>query len=92
MEQRKQGSPANPLYDLPKEQLAKVLLKDALPPGAKDDELSNLFKQEWYQDFKNKQSAYYTQLKQKLEASGKTMPVSDKQYPVKIPELQKHMY
>lgn len=91
MEQRKQGSPANPLYDLPKEQLAKVLLKDALPPGAKDDELSNLFKQEWYQDFKNKQSAYYTQLKQKLEASGKTMPVSDNPYPVTSPELQKHM-
>ena len=91
MEMRKQGSPANPLYDLPQDQLTKTLLKDALPPGAKDEELSNLYQQEWYKDFKNKQSAYYTNLKAKLEKEGKSMPASKNPYPVTPPDLQKVM-
>ncbi len=91
MEMRKQGNPANPLYDLPQDQLTKTLLKDALPPGAKDDELSNLYSQEWYQDFKSKQSAYYTKLKESLAKQGKKMPESKNPYPLTPPDLQKSM-
>ena len=91
MEQRKKGNPANPLYDLPQDQLTKVLLKDALPPGAKDPELSNLYKEEWYKDYKNKTSAFYTALKDKLSKQGKSLPKTDNPYPVASPELQKSM-
>lgn len=89
--QVKLGNPSNPLYDLPKDQLTRVLLKATLPPGAKDPELSNLYQQEWYQDYKNKQSKYYDSLKAKLESQGKTMPKSDNPYPTTPPELQKTM-
>ena len=91
MEQRKRGNPANPLYDLPPDQLTKVLLKAALPPGAKDPELSNLWQQEWYQDFNAKRDAYYTQLQAKLAAQGKSFPPQENPYPTTPPELQQVM-
>jgi len=91
MEQRKRGNPANPLYDLPPDQLTKVLLKAALPPGAKDPELSNLWQEEWYQDFNAKRDAYYTQLQAKLASQGKSFPPQENPYPTTPPELQQVM-
>ena len=91
MEQRKRGNPANPLYDLPADQLTKVLLKAALPPGAKDPELSNLWQEEWYQDFNAKRDAYYTQLQAKLASQGKSFPPQENPYPTTPPELQQVM-
>jgi len=91
MEQRKQGNPSNPLYDLLPDQLTKVLLKAALPPGAKDPELSNLWEQEWYQDFNAKRDTYYTQLQAKLASQGKSFPPQKNPYPETPPELQQIM-
>ena len=87
--QRAKGKPGNPLYDLTKGQLTRVLLKATLPPGAKDPELSNLWKEDWYQDFNTKRSAYYEQVKQSLAKEGKSLPQSD--YPQTPPDLQKAM-
>ncbi|MCB1713165.1 MAG: hypothetical protein KDH96_12035, partial [Candidatus Riesia sp.] len=89
--QRAQGKPGNPLYDLPKDQLTRVLLKATLPPGAKDPELSNLYQQEWYQDYNVKRSDYYEALKQELAKDGKTIPQSDNPYPTTPDNLQKAM-
>lgn len=87
--QREKGKPGNPLFDLPKDQLTRVLLKATLPPGAKDPELSNLYEQPWYQDFQIARENYYNAVKESLAKEGKTLPESD--YPKASPELQKVM-
>jgi hypothetical protein len=89
-EQRKQGQPGNPLYDLQGTQLNKVLLKQALPPGASDPELDALWKEEWYQDYKNNTTKFYDSLKAKLAKEGKTLP-SDSTYPTTPPKVQSAM-
>ena len=89
-EQRKQGQPGNPLYDLKGTQLNKVLLKQALPPGASDPELDALWKEEWYQDYKNNTTKFYDSLKAKLAKEGKTLP-SDSTYPATQPKVQSAM-
>lgn len=89
--QRDQGKPGNPLFDLPNPLLTKVLLKAALPPGSKDPELSNLYKQEWYQDYQNARSKYYEGVKSELSKEGKSMPKSTNPYPTTPGNLQKVM-
>lgn len=89
--QRAQGKPGNPIYDLPQEQLTRVLLKATLPPGAKDPELSNLYQQEWYQDYNTKRDAYYQAIKADMAKEGKTMPASTNPYPEAPQDLQKAM-
>lgn len=89
--QAKQGAPSNPLYELPPAQLTRVLLKATLPPGSKDPELSNLYQQEWYQDYNTKRSQYYEQIKSKMAKEGKSLPPSDNPYPETPKALQKTM-
>lgn len=89
--QRERGRAGNPLFDLPNPLLTKVLLKNALPPGAKDPELSNLYREPWYQDYQNSRSKYYDSIKQSLASEGKKMPKSNNPYPETPPELQKVM-
>lgn len=86
-----QGNPSNPLFDLTLEQRTRVLLKATLPPGAKDQELSNLYKQEWYQDYNTKRTKYFEQVKAKLTREGKVLPKSDNPYPTTPPNLQSAM-
>lgn len=90
-EQRKKGKPGNPLFDLKGTQLNKVLLKQALPPGAKDDELDNLWKEDWYQDYQNANNKYYDSIKASMAKEGKVMPKSDNPYPQTPSDLQKAM-
>ncbi len=89
--QRQGDKPGNPLFDLPNPLLTKVLLKAALPPGSKDPELSNLYKEPWYQDYQNARSKYYDGIKASLAKEGKVMPKSKNPYPETPPELQKAM-
>lgn len=89
--QRERGKPGNPLFELPKPLLTKALLKSALPPGAKDPELSNLYKEPWYQDYQNARSKYYDQIKQSMQKEGKVMPKSTNPYPETPANLQKVM-
>lgn len=85
---REKGNPGNPLFDLTHEQLTRVLLKATLPPGSKDPELSNLYQQEWYQDYNVKRTAYYEAVKSKLAKEGKSLPQSDNPYPETPKALQ----
>lgn len=91
LRQRQQGNPGNPLFDLPKPLATKVLLKDALPPGAKDPELSNLWKEPWYQDYQNARSKYYDKVKASMAKEGKSFPKATNPYPETPPNLQKVM-
>lgn len=90
-EQRAQGKPGNPLFDLEGTQLNKVLLKQALPPGASDPELDNLWKEEWYQDYQNNNSKYYDAIAKNLAKEGKSLPKSKNPYPETPDRLQKVM-
>lgn len=88
---RAEGKPGNPMFDLTPQQLTRVLLKATLPPGSKDPELSNLWKQEWYQDYSAQRTRYYDALKATMAKEGKQMPVQTNPYPQTSPELQKVM-
>lgn len=59
MQNKNDGKPIDPVFDLPREYRLKVLQKKQLPPGAKDPELSNLYSKEWYQDYQVAQDRYY---------------------------------
>lgn len=88
---KKNGKPGNPLFDLTPEQVKKVLEKDALPPGAKDPELSSLYKQDWYADYSVAKSNYFKTLKEQAAAAGKPWKQKENAYPETSPELQKVM-
>jgi len=89
--QRERGKPGNPMFDLPNPLLTKVLLKATLPPGSKDPELSNLYKEPWYQDYQNARSKYYDSLKSEMAKTGKSMPKSTNPYPETPKQLQSAM-
>lgn len=89
--QVEKGNPSNPLFELPTPLLTKVLLKDALPPGSKDPELSALNDQEWYQDYKNATGKYYEEIKANLAKQGKELPQTTNPFPTRNPDLQKTM-
>lgn len=63
LQNKYQGKPIDPIFNLSEAQRRKALWKDTLVPGAKDPELSNLYKQEWYHDFQNARGRYYDQKK-----------------------------
>jgi hypothetical protein len=65
---RDQGKVGNPLFDLTPGQVKKVLEKDNLPPGAKDPELSNLYKQDWYAAYSASKSKYFTSIGEQQKA------------------------
>lgn len=85
------GNPSNPLFELPTPLLTKVLLKEALPPGSKDPQLSALYKEEWFQDYQKARSDYYEQVKANMAKQGKELLKSTNPYPTTPPELQKVM-
>lgn len=89
--QRKNGGFGNPLFDLKDWQVKKVLEKEALPPGAKDPELSNLYDKPWYEDYRTQKSAFFTALKNKAAADGRPWAKTDNPYPETPPQLQKVM-
>jgi len=88
-ERAAKGEPSNPLFSLSGDNLKKVLEKEALPPGAKDPELSNLYKQDWYADYSNKKSAYFDAIAKKMQAEGKPAKASD--YPMTPANVQTDM-
>ena len=90
-DQRAKGKPGNPIFDLKGTELNKVLLKQALPPGAKDPELDKLYEQPWYQDYQNANTKYYSAVEQSLKAEGKSMPKSDNPRPMPSTQLQTAM-
>jgi hypothetical protein len=61
-ESRASGEPGNPFFDLSYDQALMVAQQKALPPGASDAGLNQLYEQSWYEQFKDKESAYYDQI------------------------------
>lgn len=75
------GNPLNPMWELPDYQLNKVLLKRAMAPGSEDEELSNLWDEEWYQEYQAANDEYYALVKQRLAEQGKKFPKQENPYP-----------
>lgn len=88
---RQEGKPGNPLFDLEGWQLKKVLEKENLPPGSSDPELSNLYKQDWYADYRNNKTKFFGQLKALSDKEGKPFGSQDNPYPETPAPLQKIM-
>ncbi len=88
---RKAGKPADPMFDLEIGQLKKVLEKDKMTAGQKDKELDILRQQEWYQDYSNKKTAFFDQLKAIAEKEGRTFGDPNNPYPTKPEGLQEVM-
>jgi hypothetical protein len=86
-----QNKTHNPLFGLQSWQVKKVLEKDNLPPGAKDPELSNLYKQDWYQSYAAQKSSYFSAAAKEAAAAGKPFGRQDNPYPVTSDNLQKTM-
>lgn len=63
-----QNSIHDPLFGLEQWQVKKVLEKANLPPGAKDPELSNLYKQDWYANYSAQKSRFITDIKNNLSS------------------------
>lgn len=85
------GQPSNPLFSLSGDRLKKVLEKEALPPGAKDPELSNLYRQDWYAEYSNNKSKYFDAVASRLKAEGKEPKKSDNPYPETPKNVQTDM-
>lgn len=85
------GNPSNPFFDLPFDQARKVLEKEALPPGAQDLELSKLYQQEWFSDYKQAKKDYFDAIKRDSEAKGIKFDTQDNPYPETPPQLQAAM-
>lgn len=66
--QAKNGGTSNPVFDLTPAQRKKVLEKEALPPGAKDPELSNLYKEDWYAKYSAGKSKYFDKIASNVKA------------------------
>lgn len=64
---RAEGKAGNPLFDLTSNQVKKVLEKENLPPGAKDPELSQLYSQPWFQDYKNAKTNFFNAIRKQQE-------------------------
>ncbi len=82
------GNLSNPLWDLSNEQLKQVLLKRTLPPGASDPTLSNLWQEDWYEEYQAKNDIFYSQIQKRLESEGKSLPQQENPYPTASDELQ----
>lgn len=88
---KKEGKPGNPLFELENWQLKKVLEKEAMPPGSQDPELSKLFSQEWYANYRNEKTEFYKKLKELSTKEGWSFAQSDNPYPEASPQLQTAM-
>jgi hypothetical protein len=87
----KKGKPSNPLMELEEWQLKKVLEKENLPPGAEDPELSKLYDQEWFDDYRNKKTLYFSKLKAIATKENKPFGNNDNPYPEAGADLDKVM-
>ena len=88
------GKPIDPIFDgsVTPEQRRVLLWKKTLPPGTSDPTVKKLYEQDWYQDYQNKESAYYDKKKVWNKEMGyKEPPQSTNPYPEASPELQKSM-
>lgn len=85
------GKPIDPIFDLEKDKRNIVLAKKMKLPGSKDEGFNKLYDEEWYQDFRQKQDAYYKEKRAYNKSRGFKDQESDNPYPEANRELQKAM-
>lgn len=91
LQNKQDGKPIDPIFNLSRDLRLKVLQKKQLPPGAKDPELSNLYTQEWYQDLQNQQEKYYAAKQAYNSAKGYKNNTAENTYPTAPPAIQRVM-
>jgi len=85
------GKPIDPLFDLPPAQRNIVLAKKLKLPGSKDEGFNTLYDQEWYQDFRKKQDTYYASKDQYKAKMGFADIKETNPYPEADQRVQKDM-
>jgi hypothetical protein len=88
MQNKKDGKPIDPLFNLPKDQRNMVLWKNSLPPGAKDDAVTAMYDQDWYEQFRNEQGKYFGAKDKYAEKRGFNKFTDTNPYPKPTDELQ----
>lgn len=91
LQNKQDGKPIDPIFNLSRDLRLKVLQKKQLPPGAKDPELSNLYTQEWYQDLQNQQEKYYAAKQAYNSSKGYKNNTAENTYPTAPPAIQRVM-
>lgn len=81
MQNQYDGRPIDPIFYLPKDQRNMVLAKKLKLPGSKDEGFNTLYDQEWYQNFRQQQDAYYGAKSEYAKSKGWGDYESDNPYP-----------
>lgn len=85
------GKPVDPIFALDGEARRLVLWKKTLPPGTTDDSVKKIYEQDWYQDFRDQESAYYNAKIAWNDKMGYANVDKEDDYPQATPEVQDAM-
>ncbi len=91
MQNKYDGKPIDPIFNLPDDQRNIVLAKKLKMPGSKDEGFNTLYDQPWYQDFRNSQDTYYKDKGTYAKKMGWSEYKSDNPYPEAKPETREAM-
>lgn len=91
MQNKYDGRPIDPIFNLPTDQRNVVLAKKLKLPGSKDEGFNTLYDQPWYQDFRKQQDDYYKAKDGYKEKRGFADIKETNPYPEADPETQKAM-
>ena len=89
MQNKYDGRPIDPLFNLPENQRNVVLAKKLKLPGSKDEGFNTLYDQDWYQNFRKKQDEFYTSKSAYAKKRGWSDYESDNPYPEAKKDVQK---
>lgn len=88
MQNEYDGKPIDPLFNLPKDKRLRVLWKNSLPPGAKDPDVTRMYDEDWYQNFRIQQDHYYNAKKEYNKKRGFDPHKDANPYPEPSKKLQ----
>ena len=93
IENKLNGKPIDPIYELPADARRVILWKKTLPQGTSDPTIKQIYNQEWYQDYRGKEDQYFKSklaYNKKMGYDGQKTPDTNP-YPEAPPELQKKL-
>ncbi len=84
------GKPIDPIYNMDGEARRVLLWKKTLPPGTTDPTVKLLYEQDWYQDYRDEESAYYAKKQKWNKKMGYKEPAKNtNEYPKASNEVEK---
>ena len=88
MQNEYDGKPIDPLFNLRKDHRLRVLWKNSLPPGASDPDISRMYDEDWYQNFRIEQDHFYSAKEEYNKKRGFDPNVDSNPYPQPTEKLQ----